>query len=142
MRLKIRGVPVQGEIAAIGSTGYPPDYRQRSRAIEHQVEAYTQTNMDWIRRFPGLPRLLDSGARYKKDPVWRDLPVILSEGGADCKSLIAWYNADLRIRDGIWATAFVTWRRGTKKGDPDMKFHIQSRLPDGRIVDVCRRLGM
>ena len=138
-RLKVRGVPLVGEVAAIGSNAYAPDYRQRSRAIEHQVEAYVQIDMDWLRRMPWLPRLEAAGVRYKKDQVWRDIPVVLSEGGADCKSLVAWRIADLRIRDGIMATPFVFWKRGLGN---HLKFHVQVRLPDGRIDDPCRRMGM
>lgn len=139
-----RGVPVQWELAALGSTDFPANYRQRSHAIELKLEALIEINRDWIRLFPNkIPRFDRARLVYRKDPVWHDIPLVLSAGGSDCKSLVAYYLADLRERDGIEAARpFVSWRRGPKNGGNHLKFHVQVWLPSGGIVDPCRQIGM
>lgn len=164
--LEVQGVPLRAEIAAFGSNAIAGDFRQRSRAYEHWMEALIAINVDWIRRFPDLPRLEAANVRYAKDATWRDIPLILGAKirRTDCKSIVAYRIADLRVRGEtgmivledplasmqagrsidpriVWATPLVSWRRDEK--DPNhLKLHVQVRRPDGRVEDPCRPRGM
>jgi hypothetical protein len=143
----VHGVPFSAELAALGSSAFSGDYRQRSRAYEFFLEALVETNRDWIRRFPWLPRLEDSGARYKKDPVWHDIPLVIAAGYSDCKSLVAYRLSDLRQRDGFdgrrrdgtpLVKPIISWKRGPKDKGNHVRMHVQVEFPDGRVEDVCR----
>lgn len=159
---EVQGVPLRAEIAAFGSNAIAGDFRQRSRAYEHWMEALVAINMDWIRRFPDLPRLEAASVAYSRTPDWYDIPLVVAKRKADCKSIVAYRIADLRVRgdtgmvilpdpletDGaamdpriVWATPLVSWRRDER--DPNhLKLHVQVRRPDGRVEDPCRPRGM
>ncbi|NIP95456.1 MAG: hypothetical protein GWO24_19240 [Akkermansiaceae bacterium] len=81
---------------------------------------------------------MESGVRYRRDPAgqepWRTIPEILERKGGDCEDLACWYAAELRMR-GIRAHAVPQTRDGNM-------WHIVVRLPDGRIVDPSKALGM
>jgi hypothetical protein len=75
---------------------------------------------------------------YKRDrpgdEPWRTIPEILERGAGDCEDLACWLCAELRQK-GIKAHPVPQTRDGRM-------WHIVVRLPNGRIVDPSKRLGM
>lgn len=97
-----------------------------------------------LRANPRLPRLYDSGVRYRAEAPgaerWRDIPTILAQTPlvADCEDLSAWRVAELR-REGIKAVPGIMTR--DYPGGVRLA-HIFVRLPGGGIEDPSVRLGM
>jgi hypothetical protein len=105
-----------------------------------------------------FPPLYASGVRYEEDKPgredWRDCYEVLKRGKGDCDQLVAWRVGELRAR-GVWAEPVVKWQQVPKDmmvklGHPAAMvpetgismIHCSVRLPDGRIEDVSKNLGM
>ena len=79
------------------------------------------------------PDLRTAGVRYQRTGPWQAADVLLKHGRGDCKDLVPYEAARLReqgIKVGI---------RLTRTG---RMWHVQIRLPDGRIFDPSKELGM
>lgn len=102
-------------------------------------------NLMYLQRLRGrVPRLYKSGVRYKREkPVpgrmhiehFRRIPTILRVGSGDCEDLCAWRVAELRFFDGVKAVPWII------RPSRDL-FHVQVKLPGGKIEDPSARLGM
>lgn len=57
----------------------------------------------------------------------------------NCEDLACWRAAELRVRFGVQATPTFTYK---VRANGSYLYHITVRLPDGRIEDPSRRLGM
>lgn len=88
--------------------------------------AMKQDNRRW-------PSLKEAGVRYQRTRPWQAARVLLASRAGDCKDLVPYEVARLRNEGkqvGI---------RLTRKGSV---WHVQVRLPDGRIFDPSAELGM
>lgn len=106
------------------------------------LNALFNINRLWLRTHPEAPRLYQAGVRYRAEPLgrenWRDVSAVLEAGIGDCEDLASWRAAELRERDGVRARPAFRWRQ---VGDTRI-YHIVVKLPDGRIEDPSRKLGM
>jgi hypothetical protein len=119
------------------------DSRVRSeQALRVLLDALFTIDRQWLRSNPNAPRIYSSGVFYRAEPIgeerWRDIPSVLREGWGDCEDLACWRAAELVEREGIAARPSYRWRRR-----PGISiYHIVVRLPNGRIEDPSRKLGM
>lgn len=105
------------------------------------TEALTLANLRWFRE-NGLIPFSSAAVRYRRDPpgvnLYQRVDEVVANGGADCKSLTAWVNAEAHLR-GIPAVPLVT-RSGQHL------YHVRSLLwpntPRARIVDGSMLKGM
>lgn len=107
------------------------------------LDALVRLNRIQLGRRPGLPGLYESGVRYvreARDPrtglrreEWRTIEDVIEHMGGDCEDLAAYRVAQLQSR-GVPARI---WLRRHKA-----MWHVLVRLPDGRLEDPSRKLGM
>lgn len=105
--------------------------------IECLLEGLVRLDLSQLRR--GLaPPIYASKVRYKREARgredWQSALHCVKAGGADCEDLAAWCAASYRLV-GLHARAIV------KQVAPGLK-HCLTLLPDGRIEDPSKRLGM
>lgn len=108
------------------------------------LEGLTAVNVVLLQR-SALPRLLESGVRYRREPKrstqpgyleqWKTAPQVFAAGWGDCEDLSCWLAAEYRVYRSEPARALV-YRSGRKR------FHAVVERPGGIIVDISRRLGM
>jgi hypothetical protein len=79
------------------------------------------------------PSLKAAGVRYRRTSEWRSARLLLRKRSGDCKDLVAYEVARLREL-GHRVTIRLT-RVGRT-------WHVLIRLPDGRLFDPSRELGM
>lgn len=122
------------------------DQSRSQEILELWLETLVQTAEKMIRWFD-LPRLYESGIRYKPEPLgqenWQDPMVTLKLGTGDCEDLATYRAAELRVRDKVPARCIYTWRR---LPNGVVMYHIKVEYTDaaGRRIeeDPSRRLGM
>lgn len=109
-------------------------------ALRALMRALVEIDMDQIRQRPHLPRLYDSGARYRTEPEegFADVLTTYRRGWGDCEDLAAWRVAELRIAGENARPAFQL--RTFASGPP--LYHLLVARADGRFEDPSRRLGM
>ena len=134
------------------------DRRRAGRRMQILLDALTEVHVDHLRAYPKTPSLYDSGVVYEREPPgredWQDIHTTLRRGGGDCEDLATWRAAELLVR-GIPAKAFGKPRpmlipascpEGalTCQDEPQMGtlWHILVRLPNGKVEDPSRNLGM
>lgn len=120
--------------SALPSLGIPSKADMFAAALEGLVQVDGLV-MD---RCPDLPRVYDSGARWKAIPHnnWRRADQIACEGWGDCEGLSAWRVAELR-RDGEDPDSRVgVYHTGPKK------YHAIVIRGDDNIEDPSVLLGM
>jgi hypothetical protein len=105
--------------------------------IEALLEGLVRQDLSQLRR--GLaPPIYASKVRYQREARgrehWQSAVLSMRLGTADCEDLSAWCAASYRLV-GVDAVAIV------KQVGPGLK-HCLVRLPDGRIEDPSKRLGM
>lgn len=122
----------------------------RSQCLYECLKALTAVDLHILRyhaaRGRPIPPLYQSGVFYQPEPEgqedWNDILTCLSElrqgRGSDCEDLACWLSAEYQFR-GIPAHPIFVWRR---MPDGGTLYHIQVMLPDGRIEDPSKRLGM
>lgn len=108
------------------------------------LDASTAWSIDQMKR-GGIPRLYDSGVRYKREPVCRingrermceefvTAPLVVARGVGDCDDLGGYRAAELKLA-GEDARAFA---RRSAAG-----WHVVVRRADGSIEDPSAKLGM
>jgi hypothetical protein len=106
-----------------------------------------------------LPRLYDSGVRYREEPPgqedWLDVVSLYKDMFGDCEDLACALAAERRVYDGIHACAtirhkFIKSEDLRRQGYPKRSIprdgifliHVLTELPDGTIEDPSKRLGM
>ena len=120
---------------------HPNGVEMALRAMGHLLTALVAIDEDFLRAFPGTPRLYQSGVVYDRmqaevdacgDDAWADIPHILAARAGDCEDLACWRVAELRVVDGLDATVAVLFQPG---GDgvtrPKHLYHILVRWPEG-----------
>lgn len=105
--------------------------------IECLLEGLVRLDLSQLRR--GLaPPLYSSKVRYQREPPgredWQSAVRTNKLGTGDCEDLAAYLAASYRLA-GVEARAIV------KEVRPGLK-HCLTLLPDGRIEDPSKRLGM
>lgn len=94
-----------------------------------------------------LPHLYESHVRYEREPApqeeWLDIIELYERGIGDCEDLAAAMAAWLRVYRGVDARPAFARRMVDYPGmGPTWLFHCFVRLPDGRLLDPSKRLGM
>lgn len=112
------------------------------RTIRVLLKALVAIDILYLLSHPATPKLYESGVVYQEEPPgaedWQDIPTCLRMGWADCEDLACWLAAEYQVR-GVDAEPIYT-RQVLDEGTT--LYHIQVRLPDGRIEDPSRVLGM
>lgn len=85
--------------------------------------------------------LYSSGVYYQRErrgsEQWATIPIVRRRGYGDCEDLACWRAAELQEQgSGARAIALERPRRNGRL------YHVVVRLPNGRIEDPSRRLGM
>jgi hypothetical protein len=121
----------------------PEEMAVSHAALKAMLVALTLIDVAELKANPQLPNLYESGVRYEEEPQgqedWQDVLTCLRLKIADCEDLSAWRAAELQVRHGIMAWPTFNYRVRPGGG---FLYHIQVRLPDGRIEDPSRALGM
>lgn len=112
------------------------------RTIRVLLRALVAVDLLYLLRHPETPQLYDSGVVYQEEPPgaedWQDVPTCLRFGWGDCEDLACWLAAEYQIK-GVNAEPFAS---STALEGGVTLYHIRVRLPDGRIEDPSRILGM
>jgi hypothetical protein len=120
----------------------------KKAVLEKLLEALTLANVLYLLRYPHTPNLYESGVRYEQEPDgrddWQDIPDTLRRRNGDCEDLACWRMAELRVRWRDRASRFHITVEDipNRVGQLVTTYHIAIRLPDGRIEDPSRNLGM
>lgn len=118
--------------------------RELSNAtLDVLLTALTRVDVLYLRAHPEIPLIYASGVRYEEEPPgqedWQDIPTCVRMGTADCEDVAAWCAAEYQVRFGIPARAFY---KAFAKKDGSYLYHIMVMLPDGRVEDPSRAMGM
>lgn len=70
---------------------------------------------------------------------FRDIPSMIENGGGDCDNWATGRAAEIRVRLGVDARPFITWRR---RPDGGMTYHNIVFWPDGSSEDPSLLIGM
>ena len=121
------------------------------------LEALTRINQ-WHFRRGVVPPLMSAGVRYQEEPPgredWDDALTVAGRGWGDCEDLAAYYAAELRENHGIGAECvikhkFISREEMLRSGyqgripmDGIFLVHVMVRLPNGRVIDPSKILGM
>lgn len=120
------------------------------------LECLTRVNQ-WHFRRGVVPPLFSAGVRYQEEPPgredWDDAVTVAGRGWGDCEDLAAYLAAELREVHGIPAecvikSKFITTAELKAQGYPIIPdegiflIHVMVRLPDGRVIDPSKLLGM
>jgi hypothetical protein len=113
---------------------------ERGNVLRHAVEVFALANVLYLRRVR-TPLLYEAGVRYiDTGDEWRDVPAVLAGRGGDCKDLVAWRVAELRVRGR------QAWPRIILTQDPseatEWLYHVVVQFPGGAFEDPSRILGM
>lgn len=133
---------IQLDVDAFGDGQNPVDVE---RGLYKTLEALVQFNLAYLHANPRTPTLYSLAqmkqVRYIRDPqgveLWRDIPSIIRNGGADCKSLAAFRMSELRLKGE--QAQFVLKRR--QVGD-QVIYHVLLLRADGAYEDPNSVLGM
>jgi len=121
----------------------PEEQEVSHQALRTLLMALMYVDIAWLKANPSAPLLYESGVRYEEEPPgqedWQDVPTTLRMRVGDCEDLACWRAAELRVRYGIQAFPTFTCK---KRANGGYLYHITVALPDGRIEDPSRRLGM
>jgi hypothetical protein len=139
-----RDVPKNHRIAFVLDLFNGPQERLLSNeTLQLLLDALCEEDERFLLMHPSAPMLYRSGVVYQEEPPgqedWQDVPTTVRMGFGDCEDLACWRAAELRVRSGIDARPTFT---SQVKPDGAYLYHILVRLPDGRIEDPSRNLGM
>lgn len=106
------------------------------------MQALVEINILYLSDYPETPPLYETDVIYQTEQTeqWKDVPRIIEDGWGDCEDLACWRIAELRHK-GIAARPYIKWRASPTRPGMD-RYHAVVRLPDGRIEDPSRSLGM
>lgn len=103
------------------------------------LEVLCEVDLAYLRKHPRTPRLYRAGVRFQREAPrteeWRDIPTVLRYGNGDCEDLAAWRCAE-------WRLAGVGARPMLRSGGRPHLLHAVVLLPDGRVEDPSKRLGL
>ena len=113
---------------------------QNAIALRALLDCLIELNGVCLDACPTLPRLYQSGVRYRLMPskqAWDTIPIMVHRGFSDCKSLVAARIAELRREGKVAIPVF----RNIKDGWGTM-FHILILHGNGQWECPSRNLGM
>jgi len=114
----------------------------RIALLKKLLEALAAVNETWLGEHPEAPWLYQSGVRYEEEPPgrddWQDIPETIALRVGDCEDLGCWRLAELRVRAGERAQAFV---KQSVLGSRTV-YHVAVQRADGSLEDPSRILGM
>ena len=119
------------------------------------IDSLTAIDRAWLLFNPHTPALYsrEAGMRYVNDPPgvenWREIGQALPLREGDCKVFTAWRAAEYQLQ-GVAARPAFGWRMvpapeghpQVSAGTPMLLIHFFVRLPNGRVEDPSRVLGM
>lgn len=112
------------------------------RALTCLLNALMCIDTMYLKEHPQTPSIYKAGVIYKEEPPgredWQDIPTSMRRGDGDCEDLATWRAAELRVQ-GVKAMPLFTWKQ---RPSGAFLYHIQTQLPDGRVEDPSRTLGM
>lgn len=118
----------------------PQDIERGRKILLYFMESLTNANVLILRDYPDIPKLYESDVIYQIEDGtenWKDIIRIIQDGFGDCEDLACWRCAEYRAA-GIAAHPYIKWRRL----ESGMRYHAVVRLPDGKIEDPSKALGM
>lgn len=116
-------------------------WRYSHKCLHWLLECLVNINREYLRAYPDTPLLRDAGVHYARErgtEDWQAIPIVRKWKRGDCEDLGAWYVAEQRERFRIPAKPRVKFRLV----EGFWHYHIQAQLPNGRVVDPSRILGM
>lgn len=118
------------------------DAKRSRKALLILMESLARINYGYLKLYSeNIPSLYDSGVVYRPErgtENWCDIPHVLKQQWGDCEDLACWRIAELRFR-GVKARPWIKWNPRAKH---HMVYHAVVRLPDGRVEDPSKALGM
>lgn len=105
------------------------DDLENSFALRALLDCLTTINVAALRRH-SLPRLYESGVRYRRIQIWEPILEVYERGEADCKALSAILIAEYTVR-GIDAVPVFRFARNSDGND----FHILVMVPKRNGLD-------
>lgn len=137
------------------------DRLSSERILRALLDALLVADIEYLRHHPTTPRIYQSGVRYEREPLpkeierlypqcvspckapvhpeeWKSIPFCIEDGFADCEDLASWCCAERIVFDGIAAKTQFSFRTMGNL----LIYHIFVVLPDGTIEDPSVRLGM
>lgn len=108
---------------------------EKAQALGNVIEALADINVTEMRRRQ-MPGLYASGVTYRHGIGWKDALTVLRDGAGDCKDLVAYRLAELRLAGKAPSVHVVFY----SLDDTDL-FHFQVKC-DGKVEDPSVRLGM
>lgn len=106
------------------------DDLENSYALRALLDCLTTINVAALRRH-SLPRLYESGVRYRNIRIWEPVQEVYNRGFADCKALSAILIAEYAVR-GIHAEPVFRFARNNRNGND---FHILVMVPGRNGID-------
>lgn len=120
------------------------DERVFAHTVRNALNAIVILNVATLRANPRFPGIYQSGVVFENEPegveTFVDCVECLRQGWGDCAHLSTWRVAELNARYRTRASLCIKWKRFPSLGL--RLFHVMVRLPDGRIEDISRNLGM
>ena len=110
---------------------------ETARFVGELVETMVLRNIQFLSKHPRL-QLMQAGIVYLESTngPWRDVPHTLKARSGDCKSIVPWRLAELRLTgESARAQVVIT-------DDAASLFHLQVVRENGTIEDTSRLLGM
>lgn len=106
------------------------------------LEVGTKNNARRIARHKSIPHPYQSGVRYQRERKgqerWQGVRKLLIRKRGDCEDLSMYLAGYYRARYGIMARcALIRYQRGKL-----VWYHVVVQLPNGKIIDPSKRLGM
>lgn len=103
--------------------------------FEPEANPNASVVLDWLKQ-SSAPSSVEQA--FRKDQallskitngeVFRDIPQIIANGGADCDNLACWRTAEIRHHLGVGAKPYITWR---KRDDGGTTYHVVTAWPEG-----------
>lgn len=121
------------------------EFGRQNKKLLWLLEALVKCNRIYLASHPSTPPLYQAGVRYQQEPKghedWCDIHHVMRQGWGDCEDLCAWRIAELR-QSGVPAKGRLKWFKAPSRIGRATMYHVQVYLPEGRIEDPSRQLGM
>lgn len=113
---------------------------QNAYALRCLLDCLIDINSSYLKYDIGIiPKLYDSGVRYKRTQIWDTIPALYNRRFGDCKSLTAALVAQYR-KEGIDCAPVFRWQQ-RQDGTGSLDYHILVQTENG-FEDPSKILGM
>ncbi len=119
----------------------PQDFDRSIKSLLMLMESLVRVNLLWLLGHPNTPSIYAPPTIYKLESGerWLDIPNILQKGSADCEDLSCARVAEYRF---IGVNASPVLKKTAQRVGGSNLYHALVKLPDGRLEDPSRALGM